>query len=151
MLFLLNQENNKEQEIECEVKVCHKSLSGSACQQAAGNCLHCRSDVNPCLTGNCIESADFLQAECECTPYTPPYGSTVTLVGEFCDTVSTCAVSNPCQNGGICNDDLVNNVLNLAVGFDMNTMTPITMAATGYTCDCLNGFDGTLCENTINW
>ena len=99
LLFLLNNQNNREQEIECEVKVCHKTLSGSSCQQIAGNCLHCRSDVNPCLTGNCVESADFSQAECLCTPYTPPMGgASYTMLGENCDTISTCQVSNPCQN-----------------------------------------------------
>ena len=149
LLFLLNQQNSKEQEIECQVKVCHKSLSGSACQQAAGNCLHCSGDANPCLTGNCVEAADFSQAECVCTPYTPPMGSgSLTMIGENCDMISTCSVSNPCQNGGVCIDDLdLSNSLSLAVGFDVNTMSPITLAATGYTCDCLDGFDGVLCEN----
>lgn len=41
LLFLLNNQdgtNGKEQEIECEVKVCHSGLSGSSCQDVAGNC-----------------------------------------------------------------------------------------------------------------
>jgi hypothetical protein len=37
-LFLLNGSDGAEQEIECEVKVCHSGLSGSACDAAASNC-----------------------------------------------------------------------------------------------------------------
>lgn len=38
LLFILNNVDGAEQEIECEVKVCHTGLSGSACSDAAGNC-----------------------------------------------------------------------------------------------------------------
>jgi len=37
-LFILNGIDGAEQEIECEVKVCHSGLSGSACDAAASNC-----------------------------------------------------------------------------------------------------------------
>jgi hypothetical protein len=37
-LFILNGRDGAEQEIECEVKVCHSGLSGSACDAAASNC-----------------------------------------------------------------------------------------------------------------
>jgi hypothetical protein len=38
ILFILNGIDGAEQEIECEVKVCHSGLSGSACETAASNC-----------------------------------------------------------------------------------------------------------------
>lgn len=38
LLFILNNVDGAEQEIECEVKVCHSALSGSACSTAARNC-----------------------------------------------------------------------------------------------------------------
>ena len=38
LLFILNNVDGAEQEIECEVKVCHAALSGSACSTAASNC-----------------------------------------------------------------------------------------------------------------
>merc|ERR1712048_124534 len=37
-LFILNGVDGAEQEIECEVKVCHSGLSGSACDATASNC-----------------------------------------------------------------------------------------------------------------
>merc|ERR1712048_895824 len=37
-LFILNGVDGAEQEIECEVKVCHSGLIGSACDAAASNC-----------------------------------------------------------------------------------------------------------------
>lgn len=37
-LFILNGVDGAEQEIECEVKVCHSGLDGSACDTAANNC-----------------------------------------------------------------------------------------------------------------
>lgn len=37
-LFILNNVDGAEQEIECEVKVCHTGLTGSACEAAAANC-----------------------------------------------------------------------------------------------------------------
>jgi len=38
LLFILNNRDGAEQEIECEVKVCHTGLSGSACDLVASNC-----------------------------------------------------------------------------------------------------------------
>merc|ERR1711879_108224 len=46
-LFILNQMNSAEQEIECEVRVCHTAFPASSCAVAAGNCLHCKQN-DPC-------------------------------------------------------------------------------------------------------
>lgn len=64
LLFLLNNEDGAEQEIECEVKVCHAGLSGSSCESAAGNCLHCQT--NQCVNGACLENAAYDGFDCAC-------------------------------------------------------------------------------------
>jgi len=38
LLFILNNVDGAEQQIECEVKVCHTGLAGSSCSAAAANC-----------------------------------------------------------------------------------------------------------------
>jgi len=65
MLFLLNNQDGAEQEIECEVKVCHAALVGSSCEAAAGNCLHCKN--SPCgANGSCAENATYDGFDCSC-------------------------------------------------------------------------------------
>jgi hypothetical protein len=64
LLFILNNIDGAEQEIECEVKVCHSGLSGSTCQAAAGNCLHC--NPNPCDNGVCLENTAYTGFDCAC-------------------------------------------------------------------------------------
>jgi len=66
LLFILNNIDGAEQEIECEVKVCHSGLTGSSCQVAAGNCLHCQNDQ--CVNGACLENASYSGFECDCAP-----------------------------------------------------------------------------------
>merc|ERR1712048_226948 len=66
LLFILNNIDGAEQEIECEVKVCHSGLTGSSCQVAAGNCLHCQNDQ--CVNGACLENASYSGFECNCAP-----------------------------------------------------------------------------------
>ena len=66
LLFILNNANGAEQEIECEVKVCHAALGGSACQAAAGNCLHCKHGRECGPNGTCRENAMFTGYDCEC-------------------------------------------------------------------------------------
>jgi hypothetical protein len=78
LLFILNNVDGAEQEIECEVKVCHAALNGSACQAAAGNCLHC-TDGDECgANGACLENAEYDGFNCDCA---------AGFAGALCDTV----------------------------------------------------------------
>jgi len=67
LLFILNNVDGAEQEIECEVKVCHAALSGSACQAAAGNCLHCTAGDECGANGACLENAQYDGFNCDCS------------------------------------------------------------------------------------
>jgi len=67
LLFILNNVDGAEQEIECEVKVCHSALSGSACQAAAGNCLHCNGGTECGANGACLENAMYTGFDCDCS------------------------------------------------------------------------------------
>jgi len=66
LLFILNNVDGAEQEIECEVKVCHSALRGSACQAAAGNCLHCSAGTECGTNGACLENTSYDGFNCDC-------------------------------------------------------------------------------------
>ncbi|KAL4239474.1 hypothetical protein ACF0H5_000289 [Mactra antiquata] len=87
---------------------------GNRCERDSFPC-----DVNSCVNGSCVDSDDGLSYTCNCEDgYT----------GSLCQhNIDECS-SNPCQNGGICLDEIA-----------------------GYSCNCLIGYNGTNCENDIDF
>jgi hypothetical protein len=79
-----------------------------------GICIHHPCTSAPCLNGASCEHDGLGGPECTCAP---GYG------GDFCqDDIDECE-SQPCQNGGLCIDEI-----------------------NGYTCDFEKGYMGDHCE-----
>ncbi|XP_038064211.1 fibrillin-1-like isoform X3 [Patiria miniata] len=94
------------------------------CRNTDFSGLRCEIPINDCASNPCVNGVcrdGFLSYTCDCT------GTDFT--GTNCETqINDCPVPDPCENGGTCLDG----------------RTP------AYSCQCLPGFSGFLCNNDPN-
>ena len=84
---------------------------------------------NPCVNGNCSSQENGFTCSCEpgwrgmqCDGMNAYLTHTPLIMISVTENINECE-SNPCQNGGVCTDNV-----------------------NGYTCSCADGYNGTDCE-----